>query len=198
MIVNSIFPTAIGIERDFFINDKEKLINEINWKTDKSLQGNFYQSETNLQLKKNWKLIFDNFIMFANIFVENLGFKTNNLFVTQAWLNYMPKNSFIDWHYHSNSFISGIYYMKSTCNEGTLFQNVNNPLNFFIQTEIAKDTEYNANVYKVNGVENTLILFPSYITHCSEIASDDRYTIAFNIMPKVLGKENHFNYLKIK
>ena len=68
-----------------------------------------------------------------------------------------------------------------------------------IQTEAFSLTEYNCGDFLIAPIQDTVVLFPSYMNHRSQpnFANDSkRYTIAFNMMPKTLGKENHFNWLK--
>lgn len=202
MIIKPVFPDGLGIavNREI-VNDHEKLMSTIKWKEDKSSQGEFEQSQTNLHELTEWQELFEWIRKQATLYWESLGFKSNDLFFTQSWLNCMPQQSTIDWHYHSNSMISGVYYLKTDeFSGGTLFQSTKNHLEGMIQTDVLGLTDYNCGEFLITPTQDTVVLFPSYMNHKSQpnLTSDaNRYTIAFNMMPKTLGKENHFNWLKL-
>jgi uncharacterized protein (TIGR02466 family) len=202
MKIRSIFPEGIGLATNTDLKlDKEKLLSTLEWKTDTNGLGQFDQSQTDLQNHPAWHDFFQWVIKQAEQYWSGLGYKFDEFIITQAWVNNMPLDGSIDWHWHSNSLISGIYYLYADEKTGpTLFQSTKNPLQLSIQTEVEKFTNYNCPEIAVKAEQDTLVLFPSYINHRSApnySTESKRYTIALNIMPKTLGKENHFNWARI-
>jgi uncharacterized protein (TIGR02466 family) len=202
MQINSIFPTGIGIvKNDSVIIDKEQLLSSLTWKEDQSKQGFFDQSQTNLHELDEWKPLTDWIKQQARLYWNQLGWQCDDLWFTQCWINNMSSGGNISSHWHSNSMISGVYYFLGDHNTGgTIFESTKNPLEFSFQTEILKDTIYTAGRHLVPAVEDSLVLFPSYISHFSEPNrfNAPRYTLAFNLLPTTLGKENHFNLVRFK
>jgi uncharacterized protein (TIGR02466 family) len=202
MKIRSIFPEGIGLATNTDIKlDIESLMNTIKWKTDENGLGNFDQSQTNLQDILEWQPLLEWIVKKAEIYWTELGYKHDGMFITQSWLNKMPDGGNIDWHWHSNSLISAVYYLKADEGTGpTLFQTTKNPLQLSLQTEVDKFTDYNCPEIAIRPVQDTVVLFPSYINHRSAPnfnANSERYTVAVNIMPNTLGKENHFNWAKL-
>lgn len=199
MIISPVFPDAIGIvENTEIFLDKEKLMSTIKWKSDPSGQGFFEQSQTNLQEYDEWKPLANWIQKKAREFWLSLGWNCNELWIPQFWMNSMTSGGNISAHRHSNSMISGVYYFKTTeYSGGTMFESTKNPLECMIQTTLSHTTEFNMGKFLVPAKEDHLVLFPSYMMHYSETNKQptDRYSLAVNLLPTTLGKENHFNLI---
>jgi len=201
MKIRSIFPEGIAIVSNTDLElDKQALLKTIKWKNDENGLGEFDQSQTDLHTLPEWQSLCNWIVRKAEEYWSNLGYKYDELYITQAWLNKMSDAGTISWHNHSNSLISAVYYFQTDDSTGpTIFQSTKNPLQLMIQTEIEKFTDYNCPEIAVNPTQDSLVLFPSYISHRSapNRQGAERYTIAVNIMPKTLGKENHFNWAQM-
>lgn len=202
MEIKSVFPNGIGIvNNDSIILDKEKMLSTLIWKNTVSKQGFFDQSQTNLHELESWKSLTDWIKLQARIYWQQLGWKCEELWFTQCWVNDMSLGGSISSHWHSNSMISGVYYFLGDSNTGgTVVESTKNSLEFSYQTEILKDTVYTADRQLIPAVQDSLVLFPSHISHHSESNKSKtvRYTLAFNLLPVTLGKENHFNLVKFR
>ena len=202
MEIRPVFPDGIGIVKNTSITlDKEKLLSTLKWKTDPSGQGYFDQSQTNLHELEDWMPLTDWIKDQAREYWNTLGWKCDELWFTQCWVNNMSTGGSIGSHWHSNSMISGVYHFLSDVGTGgTVFESTKNPLEFSFQTEILKETIYTAGRTSIPAVQDSLVLFPSYISHFSEQNrfKTMRYTLAFNLLPTTLGKENHFNLVKFR
>jgi uncharacterized protein (TIGR02466 family) len=112
----------------------------------------------------------------------DLDFKLSNM-----WINLNRKNDYNVIHNHPNSIISGVFWVKTPENCGSLtFQS---PHDFTqslllktVQLEIAKNQNYYAS-YIFTPKEGTMILFPSEMLHGVEPneSDEDRISIAFNL-----------------
>jgi uncharacterized protein (TIGR02466 family) len=113
----------------------------------------------------------------------NLDLPKNDLFISQMWANVNPPNSYNVSHQHPDSFLSGVYYLQTPENSGSLvFEDVRNPfclsqasfsnLDEFSSTEVVKDPK-----------PGEFFLFPSYLSHRvgMNMSREDRVSISFNV-----------------
>ena len=112
--------------------------------------------------------------------------------VTDSWFNVSNTGGFQHQHYHSNSLISGVYYVNFDAEKGhcpTAF--TKDEATFMPHSPVLhllkeKYTEFNQTEV-VYAKEGELILFPSHTTHgYKENKGDNRVTISMNIMPTVI------------
>lgn len=95
-----------------------------------------------------------------------LGFKNNELYITNSWCVKTPKGGYHPKHSHPNSIISGVLYIDvGTENQYIVFENeaqVFKKFNFLIDKN---DNEYNTNRLSIEIKSKELILFPSWLEH---------------------------------
>jgi len=113
-----------------------------------------------------------------NVFEYKMDYKFLN-----SWATKVEIGGFSQKHSHRNTFLSGVYYPLGNKDFKIKFYKENlgfwdiktNNINFFNLTNICFNIEK----------DNTLLLFPSSLTHSIEknISGTDRYSIAFNINP---------------
>jgi len=201
MEISAVFPDAIArVNNTSVAYDLEILKNKLVWKNDENGLGSFDQSQTNLHEDEDWAHLINWCKDQAIEFWNGIGWKCDDLICCQAWVNNMSDGGQINWHYHSNSMISAVYYLDVTeYSGGTVFKSTKNPLETMIQTEISNTTPYTVGEFLMPAIQDTLLLFPSYINHTSQINTmpTKRLTVSMNFMPTVLGKENHFNWLSL-
>jgi hypothetical protein len=104
-----------------------------------------------------------------------------NLPITSCWANKTGKLSGHHKHIHSNSVISGIFYLTSHVSGETGFASPNYWLKDIQHMHFLTDLP-ESYLSKILPVKSTLILFPSHMPH-SALAlkeNEDRYTISFN------------------
>jgi len=127
-----------------------------------------------------------------NYVTQILGYQLNDkIIVTDSWLNKCDKGGFQYPHYHSNSYISGTYYLN--------FQEGHSPLIFLKESTIPHSskpvmalektdmiTQYNSDV-TVYPEESELVLWQSSLTHgFKDNNVDNRITISMNFMPTIM------------
>lgn len=202
MNVAEIFPTPIFVE-----NYKEKdtvknlILKEIkNGKSEQHLcspelfhygntpEGSIFKKKEFKQFKKWCEKSCEIYI------TEVLGYKLEDgVFVTDSWINVCNKGGFQQPHFHTNSFISGTYYVNFDKDLG------HSPLTFqspssssyiskpSISLEKINPTPYttDSNCYPQNG---DLVLWQSHLLHGHfGNEADNRISVSMNFMPKIIS-----------
>jgi uncharacterized protein (TIGR02466 family) len=105
-----------------------------------------------------------------------------------AWLNKNDKGDKTSKHHHSNSFISGVYYLdvNSTEQGGISFYDDNDgPFGrFFTLLRYSEITHRNSHIAKIESITDRILLFPSILKHSVDInrANNSRFSLAFDYM----------------
>lgn len=171
------FPTTVGV-----FKYKKELSKEIDFIRSISYIKNISNLKSknnfilrNKKLKKLKKFFEDSINTYGK---EVLGFE-KKISITQAWSNQNNKGSEHHIHYHPNSLVSGVFYLKV---EGT-----GCPIVFSLsdRKELVineLNTTYNYRNMALDVKNGDLILFPSNLQHQVPINNTDttRYSISFN------------------
>ena len=99
------------------------------------------------------------------------------------WFNINKKYDYQEFHIHSESHISGVYYLKVPKNSGDIrFKGINN--NNMFPLKNTSSTIYRNSGFTYEPVDDDLILFPSYLEHMvTQSKNDDlRISFAFNVV----------------
>jgi uncharacterized protein (TIGR02466 family) len=115
--------------------------------------------------------------------------------ITTSWVNKAKKGESHPTHWHSNSMISGVLYLKLDDKSGNIcFHKAQTWYNIFGNTfkfDTDKLTDYNAETLVFSPNVYDVFLFPSTLAHSvmpSE-SNSDRFSLAFNVFPKgTIGK----------
>ena len=120
------------------------------------------------------------------------------VFFVEKYINFEMKNSWImrhtagDYaggHFHPNSMLSGILYIKTDNQSGDLiFKKVPNHLTIFsgnLDLPVSEHSIFNSSTWRITPKNNQLIIFPSHLVHevTKCISNNIRYCIAFNLFP---------------
>jgi len=104
-----------------------------------------------------------------------------------SWLLVHKKGDFSPKHYHSNSWLSGIYYYKVQPNSGDLVFHTQPPYGWscssmYPLSEVEDFNYLNSNEFFITPKEGDLFLFPSHLVHNSKSSESDydRMCISFN------------------
>jgi uncharacterized protein (TIGR02466 family) len=105
-------------------------------------------------------------------------------FITQSWLNYTETNQYHPKHSHSNSFVSGVFYIN--CHEEL------DKITFFndgyktIKPEVKTWNLYNSESWWFPVKTGDIIMFPSSLNHMVETkqGTNTRISLAFNVFVK--------------
>ena len=126
---------------------------------------------------------------------DELNFK-----ITQSWANLTkPGSAGHHQHTHSNSVISGVFYVKTNDVDNIVFAN-----NFLslqtISIPVKKYNQFNSDTWRFPVSAGKLILFPSNLLHQVEspIGDEDRISLSFNVFPfGILGSIEQLSELRI-
>lgn len=196
MNVIDIFPTPVYVEEypeaNYIKSEVEQLI------SNKSLEKNVYCNELHhIGNTSDESILYNDVFDSFREWIENnsiffieavLGYKIyDTVLITDSWVNISEKGAFQHPHYHTNSYISGTYYVSIDEDSAPLEFNYSDIAPFSqvqnLTLEKTNNTKYNSDV-RINVKEGSLLLWPSNLTHgfCNN-KSDKRISISFNIMP---------------
>jgi uncharacterized protein (TIGR02466 family) len=185
--IHGIFPTPIYISK----LDRELTPLELKF-VDKN-KKDFYKNVSNITSKNTYIL---NERPFVNIkkelelkvqdYFDKVILPANNItpYITQSWLNYTEKNQYHHMHNHSNSLISGVFYIN--CDEKF------DKIKFFkekysmINPDIKQNNIWNSEAWLFPIKTGDIILFPSSLSHMVETkeGNNTRISLAFNVFIK--------------
>ena len=99
--------------------------------------------------------------------------------ITTSWFTKNSNNSKVDWHCHTNSFLSGVFYFGDYFSD-IMFRNFDfNHYDFGRK----RSNVFNGNEWVIKPQKGLLILFPSQVYHAFLPAEKERKSMAFNIIP---------------
>jgi len=203
-----LFPTPVYItKRDLGGAEEDKEIEDIVKEnkikcTDPDNRGSYtentYLFATNLKkLKEFCEQHLEIYTKEVLKFDDKLDF-----YITQSWINVLEPGENIHSHYHSNSIISGVFYISTADNDKLMFSDSNKRLREMISLQHKEFNIWNSTEWFAPSNENELMLFPSWLRHAvlsNEMATKDRISISFNSFAKGnLGHEPSLNELILK
>lgn len=146
------------------------------WQSDKIYHQIFIKNESYRQL-------FDKIFLSCKAVFDILNSNKESIItITDSWINKSYSKSWFDRHSHSNSILSGVYYVKAPQKCGNiLFHNPCDISNWWNETFFGNNKIFYRSV-GYTPVEGQLIIFPSWLSHSVEKneSDSDRISIAFN------------------
>ena len=125
-----------------------------------------------------------------------------NYYITQSWLSITNPGEYHHPHYHSNSLISGVFYLATEEDDSITFEDMNFKIKQQINIEPKEWNVSNAVTWTFPAITNELIMFPSWLNHrvlVNEKATTDRISISFNtFVSGTLGVKTNLNELILK
>lgn len=197
MIIEDLFPIPIAffkyegeIDKNFLLSQPQRPN-----KGNSSSQNNYILNHKELLPLRQFiqKCLHDYFM--ATINPKNDVY----LKITQSWLNWTNPNQYHHKHSHSNSLISGCFYVNADKNKDRIF--------FYrdgyqqIKLPPVEWNNYNSDSWWFPVGFGDLILFPSYLTHMVEPVegNETRISLAFNAFPTgFLGDNDALNALRLE
>jgi uncharacterized protein (TIGR02466 family) len=184
-----LFPTVLyykflnNIKVDFYINDilnnQKKISDGIGLLT----TGNALLNESFYEDLKNEVLIA------SKEYLNEKGVIFEDILITNSWANILNKGDRIHNHYHSNSLISGAFYVTDSSLIEFYNPTLDNPLSttpfFNFERNFNEKNHRTWNSFTLQPKSGTLLIFPSWLYHSvPETTQNNRISIAFNIFPK--------------
>jgi len=121
-----------------------------------------------------------------------------NIHITQSWLNFNNPGDYHHMHHHTNSIISGVYYVETNDDDKLNFFRENLPL--FELSKNGNFNAYTASSWWLPVKKNSVILFPSNTRHSVDTNNSNkvRISLAFNtFLSGKIGEEYQINELII-
>lgn len=110
--------------------------------------------------------------------------------IMHSWVNRTPRGGFQPMHFHGNSIVSGVYYLKAETNESSPLCFDRPELNTqpYIAIATCEQTLFTANRVSYPASTGTAYLFPSQLRHGYEAPTrGERISLAFNVMLTGIG-----------
>jgi uncharacterized protein (TIGR02466 family) len=185
--INGIFPTPVYISKlerkltlkELSFIDKIKLDLHNN-------EGNKTSNDNYVLNNKSFKNLKEDLDIRVQDYFQKVISPTDSItpYITQSWLNYTETNQYHHKHEHSNSLVSGVFYIN--CHEEF------DKIKFFnhtykaIKPEVKDWNLYNSESWWFSVKTGDVILFPSSLTHMVETKEGDntRISLAFNVFIK--------------
>jgi len=98
------------------------------------------------------------------------------------WININPPNAYNHLHNHTNSVLSGVYYVDAQEGQGNIqFERSDNG-EYHIPTQVEKGTYYTSTRATYASKSGALYIFPGWLKHSvqSNKSNSDRISISFN------------------
>ncbi len=146
-----------------------------------------YTSDQQLLNKPLFAEVRQEILQYCRDFTDAVSHIVEDLHICNSWGNVVKYGENIHYHVHSNSYISGSFYLT----DGSAFNIMNR--NFREGSSFAPairpgDNPRAMESITINPKPRRIILFPSGLQHCVLPSQSDvsRYSIAFNVIP--IGK----------
>ena len=198
----SLFANPVMIAKETFDMDEEtkKYIENLPKQPNRGGGGNLYTQDTYILEDSKLKKLKDyvsNYINFYFYELMSVNKTRCQIYITQSWFNYNKKETKHHPHSHPNSIISGVFYLDD--NQAPItFHRENRTINLDLM--LNDFNEFNSSNYSISTKKNTLIMFPSKLTHGvqSNESEKERISLSFNTYVKGdMGSISDLNYLKI-
>jgi len=121
------------------------------------------------------------------------------IYITQSWVNYTKKGESHHKHFHKNSILSAVFYVKSNMNSGNIvfYKNETGPWDI----PASNYNDYNTTKSSMPVGDLDLVVFPSYLMHSVEpvTTEETRISLALNtFMRGTFGEQLALTELVLK
>tara|TARA_B110000503_G_C7085437_1_gene387058 strand:+ start:598 stop:1209 length:612 start_codon:yes stop_codon:yes gene_type:complete len=147
--------------------------------------GNSVSKDTYLLDNKELKSLKESLTMHLNQYLNNIMHINNELYITNSWLNLTTKHQEHQLHSHSNSILSGVFYINTSNSQPQItFSRLDYP--FLLNMKATQYHAANSIEWNVPVFDNDVIIFPSKTFHAvlPNLTDNERISIAFNSFVK--------------
>ena len=182
-----VFPTPVYISKlDRKLTLPELKFVEKNKKNFTKNAGNTTSANNYILNEKSFKKLKKELELRVKDYFEKIISSKNNIkpYITQSWINYTEKDQYHHKHTHSNSIISGVFYINchETLDKITFFNESYSTIKF----EVKNFNLFNSGSWWFPVKTGDIFLFPSSLTHMVETKQGDntRISLSFNVFIK--------------
>ena len=181
-----LFPTPIYV-KTFNLNNRELEKSIVNWSEEKNginrSNMNGWHSDYNMQNKDEYKDLVNELNLMQNEILKEENLVENSI-LTTMWANINYVGSSNKSHIHPNSLWSGVYYVKTQKNCGSLVLEDPRIAGLMIKPQYKSSTiqRHQASEIKIEPIEGNCIMFPAWLFHSVDInnSNDKRISVSFN------------------
>jgi len=206
-IVHNLFPIPLFetlLNKELICDEIKLILSKIKNKNLLHSNGNsgnfitndsFVLDEWNLvNLKENITYALDYFAK------EVLNYEYDLIYITQSWINVNPSKSFHHPHKHTNSILSGVFYIQTSENCGEIYfhrpeKSIEPSVKFEENNYYTWDAKY------FSPVDNQLLIFPSDLFHSvsSNLTKNtNRISLSFNTFISPIGSKSSKTFLSYR
>tara|TARA_R100000935_G_C2740540_1_gene125698 strand:- start:29 stop:640 length:612 start_codon:yes stop_codon:yes gene_type:complete len=183
---------SLDVDNDKILKHIKNITYRDNINSNKSFLSKSVKLLENKKLQKEKQIFLSAIQQYLNV----LGYK-QKFKILNSWSTKVKKNYNSQVHVHTNTWLSGVYYTQDNSSIKFIKNWANSSffnLEFNNSTNIYSSTKWDLKVKK-----NTLLIFPSELQHQikKNISKENRYSIAFNILPIGSfnkGQDNEITY----
>lgn len=180
-----VFESNIEVKKEWLTYLK----NNVEYERMHSENGNISKDRYLLKKIPDLKLQIDEQV---NLFLKKFLHLRNHIefYMTNSWSVEHSPNDYAHGHIHSNSILSGVYYLDVDENSGLIeFQRDHRHMNLFngnLVFEYDKFNEVNSDYWGIVPKNGMILLFPSHLMHNvkKNLSNQKRYSVAFNYFAK--------------
>ena len=184
MITHGLFPTPVccfDLGRDLSFREKKLLLNQDqnpNASNTTSVDRNLLENTKLSSLRKFVETSLDEYIKEICSPAQDIKLR-----ITQSWASYTKPGQHHHKHFHPNSLISGVFYVKTNKDSDRIY--------FYrdgyqqIKLPVDQWNLFNSDSWWLAAETGQLLLFPSFLTHMVETVEGDdtRVSLSFNTFP---------------
>jgi uncharacterized protein (TIGR02466 family) len=171
---------ASHIGREFTQEEKQFMMNL----PTKLNQGNITTVDKNILDHPELKDLRDFVQSKIDVYFNDIICPASNasIYITQSWLNITEKNHYHHKHNHSNSYLSGVFYIDTHPSEDKIHFTSNNTNLWPLLIDQKEFNVFNSIDWWLPAQTGKILLFPSSLTHyVSPVQTDtQRVSISFN------------------
>jgi uncharacterized protein (TIGR02466 family) len=183
-----LFPTKI-FESKFVANDE--ILDYVD-KVEYNKHGNLYQSiNNNLQNMDVFSSFVKQIYSVTKKMCETYAYDYKKIDITSMWINLCEPHSTHPPHTHSNNLFSGVWYPCKNINTSKIQFFDPRPQSNQLTPKRKKPNMNNGNVISFNSKQNSMYMFPAWLSHWVPPTPNTRTSISFNVILRgEYGEEN--------
>ena len=183
-----LFPTKI-FESKFVANDE--ILDYVD-KVEYNKHGNLYQSiNNNLQNIDVFKPFVKHIYSLTLEMCETYAYDYKKIDITSMWINLCEPHSTHPPHTHSNNLFSGVWYPCKNINTSKIQFFDPRPQSNQLTPKRKNPNMNNGNVISFNSKQNSMYMFPAWLSHWVPPTPNTRTSISFNVILRgEYGEEN--------
>ena len=183
-----LFPTKI-FESKFVANDE--ILDYVD-KVEYNKHGNLYQSiNNNLQNMDVFSSFVKQIYSVTKKMCETYAYDYKKIDITSMWINLCEPHSTHPPHTHSNNLFSGVWYPCKNINTSKIQFFDPRPQSNQLTPKRKNPNMNNGNVISFNSKQNSMYMFPAWLSHWVPPTPNTRTSISFNVILRgEYGEEN--------